>query len=60
MTTRFPAKTRARIRGTVFDALRERLIRRLVESEAVEIAEEWARIGWTQRLIAGLRNTRPR
>jgi hypothetical protein len=51
MTTRSPARTRARLCGTVFDAVHERLTRRFVE-EAVEIAEEWARFGRTARLIS--------
>ncbi len=52
MTANQPATVRRRLRTGVVDAMRATLIRRFVESEAVEIEDEWARCGWTQRLIA--------
>jgi hypothetical protein len=43
---------RVRIHDTPRDRVREVMVRRFVDAEAIEIAEEWATACWTQRLIA--------
>jgi hypothetical protein len=45
-------KARLRIHDTPRDQVRETMVRRFVDVEAVEIAEAWAQAGWTQPLIA--------
>ena len=51
MTTTPATRRSARFRGVVFDALRKRLIRQFVGSEAMEIEAAWAVCGWTQQLV---------
>jgi hypothetical protein len=50
--TRPEARSRRWLRGALGDAARERLIRQLAEAEAKELEAEWARCGWTARVIA--------
>jgi hypothetical protein len=52
VTTARPARPRRCLRATASDAARERLIRQLAEAEAQELEAEWARSGWTVRVIA--------